>query len=137
MIGRSGMFWQTLLADLALILFIVSASTLDQDGQEVEDGPTANAAPDDEQALAVWSGGDEAEPLSGWLSTQQADPRTRLVVTVEYPSGARDAGWQAADALLSDAEEHASGARVVLQPGAQLHSRVTLQYDRKGEEVAP
>jgi hypothetical protein len=117
MIARPGQTgWQTILADLALILFMICASAL-----SVAEGPAPAAdkaraaplrapqpvapphpvAPQQAEPVGVWRDGPDAPPLAQWLADQAADPRLRLSIVVRYATrtGAREAALEQAAAL--------------------------------------
>ena len=78
MIARAGSGWQTVLADLSLILFMVTASALSE---------TPAAAPAEQaehlpalgEPVALWRQGPDAPALKDWLAANP-DPRLRLTI---------------------------------------------------------
>jgi hypothetical protein len=125
MIARAGSGWQTVLADLSLILFMVTASA-------VRDAPPAKAAQNPPQSaslpalaqpVAVWTAAPGAPVLAQWLAAAGGDPRLRL--TILAPPGA------AAQALALAA---AAGrpARIVLDPDRSGPVQALLGYDQSG-----
>lgn len=121
MIARAGSGWQTVLADLSLILFMVTAAAVN-DAPVLP--PSAASAPTAPPALgdpvAVWRGADAGE-LARWLKTQPADPRQRLTIVAP----------PAAAALALDMARGAGRpARVVIEPDGQGTPFATLTYDQ-------
>lgn len=120
MIARAGSGWQTVLADLSLILFMVAASAVSQarDDPAAPSGGFAMAEP-----VAVWRPSPAGPTLAGWLADQPTDPRLRLTLFVHAPAG----GEGAALRLTADA---APDARVVIdrEPGPPLEA--ILAYDQ-------
>ena len=125
MIARAGSGWQTVLADLSLILFMTTAAA-------VRDAPPATPpqrAPQSvnlpalAQPVAVWTAAPGAPALAQWLAAAGADPRLRL--TILAPSAA------AAQALALAA---AAGrpARIVLDPDRSGAVQALLGYDQSG-----
>ena len=122
MIARAGSGWQTVLADLSLILFMITAAA-------VAKTPARSAAPSLPllpalgSPVAVWSAAPGGPALTAWLAHNAADPRLRLTI-VAPPAAA-----QAALALGA-----ASGrpARVLIEPGMQGPPIATLTYDQGG-----
>lgn len=122
MIARAGSGWQTVLADLSLILFMATASA-------VGDAPAAPAAappavspaavPALGEPVAQWRQGPGAPALAEWLAAN-ADPRLRLTILAP-PSEA--------DAALGLAAAATQPARLVLEPGA-AGVTATLTYDQ-------
>ena len=122
MIARSGSGWQTVLADLSLILFMITAAA-------VSEGPAKPAPPPLPQLVlpalgepvAVWRAGPEAPDLRAWLAQNAADPRLR--VTIIAPD-------TAAEAALTLSKNTGRPARVLLEPGVSGAPMVALTYDQ-------
>lgn len=129
MIGRSASSWQTVLADLSLILFMVTASALG-------DAPSAKppppppvpaqpAVPALGEPVALWRDAPGAPPLKQWLAQSAADPRLRLTILAAPEQGQR---------ALALAAGAGRPARIVLEPG-RSGVEAALVYDR-GEAMA-
>lgn len=136
-VPRTTMSWQTMLADLSLILFMVSAAAIGEDQTPPSAAPAPRAkvsAPPQGEPLALWRDGGGAPPLGQWLAMQQADARQQLTLTLRYPPrGQAEALARAADALRS-AGAAGSRARVVLEPVADtagIEVIGTLAFDRE------
>lgn len=139
MSGRVSQGWQTSLADLSLILFMITAAAVNE--QQVKPPPKrapppkAVAAPSPQsEPLAVYEAGPGAPPLSQWLRDQAADPRQQLTVTARYgpAPGAQHAALAAAARLLDEAGALGRSARLVVEPGANADGRaprVVLAFD--------
>lgn len=121
MIPRTGSGWQYILADLSLILFMVTAAAL----ASAEDAPAKPAAATvAEQALspqgeplALYRAAPGAPPLGAWLRDQSADPRQQLTIVAQYRPGEQAAAVGKAAALAQDAGEAGLKARIVIEPG--------------------
>ena len=122
MIARSGSGWQTVLADLSLILFMITAAA-------VSEGPAKPAPPPAPllilpalgEPVAVWRAAPDAPDLRAWLAQNAAD--TRLRVTIIAPG-------TAAAAALALSKSAGRPARVLLEPGVGGAPVVTLTYDQ-------
>jgi len=148
MIARSvGSSWQTILADLSLILFMVTASALDS----TSDGPLGDghaparaspAAPRPAPApppilpapraepVGVWRpGGAHAPTLARWLGDVARDPRLRLTITVHYAPGGRAQALAEAARLDRAAGAHGDTARIVVEPGQPAGANAVVGYD--------
>ena len=116
--------WQTMLADLALILFLVAASALDRQGDAAPPPPPAMLTlPQQGAPAAIWREGPGAPPLAEWLAGEQHDGRMQVTLLASPVDGAR------ALALAADLTE----ARVIVQPtGGDQPGGITavLAYDR-------
>ena len=130
MIARAGSGWQTVLADLSLILFMVTAAALSQvgegDGRKAAPAPVS-ASPQAEP-LAVWRPGPGAPALARWLEQQSADHRQQLSIVAHYARGDMGPTLDLARGFGREAEAAGLSARVVVEPGADGIS-ATLAYD--------
>lgn len=116
MIARAGSGWQTTLADLSLILFVVAVAA-------VNDTPvTANVAdravvPAVAEPVALWRGQGD---IARWLAEQPADPRLRLTIV---------AGFDQAAAAQQIAAAAGRPARVVLESDRSGAPFAALTFD--------
>jgi hypothetical protein len=144
MIARTvSVSWQTILADLSLILFMVTASALANapDGPLGPDGDAPRAVPPasrpapalapslQAEPVGVWRAGAGAPPLPQWLNDTARDPRLRLTITVHYAPGGREAALAQALRLAAAAGAHAADARIVVEPGRPAGASAALGYD--------
>lgn len=119
MIARAGSGWQTALADLSLILFIVTAAA-------VNEQPAPQAAPAKVQLpalsepVAVWRREPGMPGLRDWLRWAARDPNLRL--TLLAPASQ-------ADAALELAAGAGRPARIVIETEAQGPIAAVLTYD--------
>lgn len=120
MIARTGSGWQTVLADLSLILFMITAAA----ASELPAAPPRSvpALPALGEPVAVWRAGAAAPRLRDWLARTAPDPRLRLTIV---------AAPEQAQAALVLAAEAGRPARVLLEPGTGSPS-ATLTYDQGG-----
>jgi hypothetical protein len=139
MMARAGSGWQTLLADLSIILFMVTAAALSQskDGTQAKDGgakvpPRASAR---SEPLAVYRTGPDAPPLGQWLAAQSPDSRQQLSIVAHYPPGKQQTALAEAGALLAQAGAAGMTARLVVEPGED-GTVATLAYDAAGSRLA-
>lgn len=134
--GRTGatpaLGWQTMLADLALVLFMVTAAAMGAPparAPHVSTAPrqapshpanTDNHGPSAQgEALAIWRDGPQAPPLDQWLAAQAADPRQQLTITLRYRPGGMRAGLARAGALADRAGPLGVHARIVAEPAGE------------------
>lgn len=144
MSARTAASWQTSLADLSLILFMISAAAISrQQGylrQEKQarvqfreaHAPFAKGTP-----LAIYIAAPGAPPLARWLAVQASDPRQRVTVTAPYGPAPGDMAQSLAEAgrLASEAEAAGHKARIVVEPGMPP-ARVVLAFDDPDEAMA-
>ena len=107
MIARAGSGWQTVLADLSLILFMVTAAAVGDEPSALPAPAPAVALPALAEPVAVWRGGPSAPPLDRWLAQQGGEDRLRLTIVAPAPAGA---------AALDLARSAGRPARVVIEP---------------------
>lgn len=132
--------WQTALADLSLILFMVTAAAVGQqlpamrESREKGAASAVPAPPIQAEPLAVYIDAPGAPPLADWLDQQAVDPRQQLTVTARYgfARGARERAFAAAVRLVHEAGRAGHAARIVVEPG-EGPSRVVIAFDSSGE----
>lgn len=122
--------WQTILADLALILFMMTAAAL----ASAPDGPLLpKAQPIAPSArgepVGVWREEPGMPKLAEWLAQQARDPRLRVSILVRHRGGHAPAAFARAQALVNDAGARGPSARIVIEPGREDAASVVLAYD--------
>lgn len=125
MMARMGSGWQTTLTDLALILFMITASAVSVSHGGAAARPSPQAEP-----LAVWRAGAEAPPIEAWLEEQPRDARQLLTIRSAYAPGGQADAVAAAAGLARLAGQGGLAARIVVEPGEGGLS-ATLAYDRQ------
>ena len=121
--------WQTIIADLALILFMVAAAAMGTDEPESLDNPLpARGTP-----LAIYRAGEGAPPIGAWLAAQAADDRQHLTIVSRYPAGGMDAAAAVARALASEAGQLEIRPRIVLEPAEEAEAFAVLAFDAPGD----
>lgn len=126
-----GTGWQTIIADLSMILFMLTASAVARPDHTARASvpvprPAARSAP-----VAVWIAGEGAPSLKDWLAQQPRDARQQVTITATYAPGAMAEALDKAQALSREAGE----ARVLVEPGAP-GLRVVLGYDAPEARLA-
>jgi hypothetical protein len=136
-VARSPVGWQTMLADLSLILFMVTAAAM----AEVPDTKTHSKAaqnPDPappviSEPSAIWRPAPDAPPLGQWLAEQQVDHRQLLSITLRYPPAAQGEALRLAAQLTAAAGARGARARIVIEPVAtatDIDAVAALAYDK-------
>ncbi|OYU33151.1 MAG: hypothetical protein CFE35_21795 [Novosphingobium sp. PASSN1] len=134
--------WQTILADLAMILFMMTAAALANapDGpllpSTVKPAPHAAApalrpiaASPRAEPVGVWRDDPGAPALATWLAQQARDPRLRVSILVRHGLGHERAALARAETLMTAAGARGAGARIVIEPGQADGASVVLAYD--------
>jgi hypothetical protein len=143
MMTRAAIGWQTMLADLSLILFMVTAAAMADAPPKAAPrpapppppppAPAALADPARAQPLAVWREAPGGLGLGPWLAGQQIDSREQLTITLHYPRGAQARALGEAQRLMEEAAARVPAARLVLEPAgaaAPFEALASLAYDR-------
>tara|TARA_A100001391_G_scaffold7621_8_gene5020 strand:+ start:34873 stop:35334 length:462 start_codon:yes stop_codon:yes gene_type:complete len=136
--------WQTVIADLALILFLVAASALDESpapvaAATVDTPPGADSAtagttsgPTGETSdisLTMWSPVPGAPSLADWLAEQAPDESQRLAIAITYTKGGFDEALVTASALRSESGTAGVRARITIAEGDRAGALVSLVQD--------
>jgi hypothetical protein len=133
MIARAGSGWQTVLADLSLILFMTTAATLaatpdDETAGQARTVRTGQAPSPASEPVAIYRPAAGAPPLSQWLAEQSPDARQRLTIVGHYAPGGQAELLSRIAALANEAGTRLQGVRIVAEPGTP-DLVATLAYD--------
>ncbi|HKX77815.1 MAG TPA: hypothetical protein VJM34_04770 [Novosphingobium sp.] len=135
MIERAGTGWQTILADLSLILFMISASAL---RYEKEKPPEERASAQGEP-LAFYEADAGAPPIGEWLAAQSPDERQQLTIVARYGPNGQARALEEVGRLAREAQAKGMPARIVVEPVARADDTGTsamLAYDVPGAGMA-
>lgn len=132
MIGRAGHganSWQLVLADLALILFLVTLSALAREppGGDEARAPTPHVAP----SQALFRPDPRGPTLAQWLAALPQDRRATLTVFARHSDEDRDAVWEQARILGEDAAAAGYEVRVIVTRGPVSELYASLAYDNE------
>lgn len=131
MIARAGSGWQTVLADLSIILFMVTAAALSQSGEMPgAPQPSPRATP-----LALYRAEPGAPRLADWLAAQGADKRQQLTIVAQYGEGGLGLALDQAKRLAGEAGPAGMHSRIVVEPGAGGVT-AALGYDDPAQTLA-
>lgn len=146
MLSRPGPGWQLILADLALILFLLTLSALPaaeaESGRKMADSAASDkdargaAVAEIAAAQALFRRVRGGPTLAEWLATQPRDPRATLTVFVRHRPGGEAAAWATAQALSAEAEASDVIVRTIITTGLQDDVYASLAYDAVVEQVA-
>lgn len=139
--GRVGHGWQLILADLALILFLLTLSALPAAEAEAGRQLAARAV---QEKTARDSARPEAEiaaaqalfrpvvggpSLGAWLKAQSPDPRATLTVFAVHAPGGEAEAWARAGALAAEARAAGARVRTIITAGQEAEIYASLAYD--------
>ncbi|MEL7198164.1 MAG: hypothetical protein AAGL10_07595 [Pseudomonadota bacterium] len=141
MINRIAAGWQLILADLALILFLVTLAALASALQAQVDSkdasiPLTASAQSDRTAdtaapvQALYRPAVGIAPFGEWLSDQPNDPRAQLTIIASYSAQANPETWRRVRAMVSQAAERGIAAKVIITPGTFDDVYASFAYDR-------
>ncbi len=122
MIARAGSGWQTVLADLSLILFMVMGAAVSEAPAQAPP-PAPIALPALGEPVAVWRAAPHGPSLAEWVASQPNDPRQRLTLVAGPTDG---------PAILAQAAALPRPARVLIEPGLSGPPYAALTYDTGG-----
>lgn len=131
MVIRDSNSWQLILADLALILFLVATAAIADEGEKDTSASSATAQAD-VPAQALYRPYPGAPTLSQWLEQQRPDPRMTLSVVATHPGDQAEMAWHAAQELAQSARKTGIRVRVVLREGDKPDLYASLAYDDIG-----
>lgn len=127
MIERGAQGWQLILADLALILFLVTLTAL-VNSSSVERAATADA-PFVAPAQALFRPTPRGPTLPEWLAEQPRDPRTTLTIIAKHNAQDRDLMWQNAQVMAASTAGSEVPVRVVITAAQESDLYASLAYD--------
>ena len=135
---RTGVGWQYALADLSLILFMVTAAAL---ARKEHPAPTRPPPPRAEapalaDPVAVWRAGPGAPSLEQWLAGQSLDPRQRLTIVARYSGTRAQAAFVRAEAALGTVRKLPASTRMVVEPSSVDDLSATLTWDGSSTPLA-
>lgn len=137
--ARGGHGWQLILADLALILFLLTLSALPSSdaeaGRRLAAGEPRERNLRQQQRAEVAAAQALFRPVPGgpalgeWLSAQQPDPRATLTIFAVHAPGREAAAWQSAQALAAEARARGARVRTIISAGTADEVYASLAYD--------
>ncbi len=140
---QAGGGWQYALADLSLILFLVTATALARQDRPARPAPpppppapVAAAAVALADPVAVWRAGPGAPPLAEWLAGQALDPRQRLTIVARYSQGRSGDAFTRGQAALAQVGKLPAATRLVVEPAGVDDLSATLTWDSGAAGVA-
>ena len=141
MIARLGSGWQTITADLALILFLVTAQATvsgpvvsgdiaPSQASKPAPSPTASPTPHaiEGSGMAVFRPGPGLD-LAAWLAETRTDDRQSVTAIVRFPADGRGAAMGRAERLMGALEEAGARPRLVIEPAQEAESLVVIGYE--------
>ena len=132
MITRAGQggghSWQLVLADLALILFLVTLTALVNSSSKSDE--LLIRAPYPAPAQALFRPTSRGPTLSEWLTEQPEDPRLTLTIIAQHSGEDRELMWDNAQLLAASVAGAQIGVRVIITKAEQSDLYASLAYDQ-------
>lgn len=143
MIAKANNGWQLVLADLALILFLVTLTALVNTRSEpnaksaraTHVAPTHVAPTHVAPAQALFRPTTRGPTLAQWLSEQPRDPRTTLTIIAQHTGEDRSLLWDNAQTLAASAARSGVTVRVIITAGDESDLYASLAYDEPGANL--
>ncbi|WP_285712081.1 hypothetical protein [Erythrobacter oryzae] len=141
--GRVGHGWQLILADLALILFLLTLSALPaaeaEAGRQLaaravqEKSARESARPEAEiaAAQALFRPVAGGPSLGAWLAAQSPDPRATLTIFAVHAPGGEAEAWARAGTLAAEARAAGARVRTIITAGQEAEIYASLAYDEE------
>lgn len=127
-VGSAGSSWQLILADLALILFMVAALALSDEGEDADE-PAPPRPVEEVPAQALYRPRPDGPAFAQWLAQQDPDRRMSVSVVATHRAQGARAAWEQADRLARAARGAGIGARIILREGDTPDLYASLGYD--------
>ncbi|MEX0341093.1 MAG: hypothetical protein AB3N06_00765 [Erythrobacter sp.] len=140
MILRGSSGWQTVTADLALILFLITAQAVGNEASTAEPpvAPAVGAereapAPVASSAMAVHRPG-AGEAVREWLIATVTDERQVATIAIAYTPERRAEALSEGERLLAEAEAAGVAARLVASPDTKEETVISVDFLRNAED---
>lgn len=127
--GRGALGWQTIVADLALILFMITASTQRGDPPRLEKSVEVPLP-----AVAKWRADQTGPTFQQWIADLPVDPRATLVIRASYSDSRREETWAIAQARATEAKTRFTRVRTELVESRDTTISAVIVYD--GQQIA-
>lgn len=123
--------WQTVIADLSLILFLTSAFALDNDSAATPDQPGSEQAQEDFAGipLSVWRDGKDSIPFKLWIAEQLPDEAVSPTVTVRYRPGGLANAWRRTGEIREALSSTGMEAHILFMPGRLDSVEIQMRHD--------
>ena len=118
--------WQTVFADLSIILFMMTASAVGNAPTASKNQTMVPPVAAETVPVAVWRDAPGAQPLHDWLASQGQDPRVRFSFIVRYRDGGSP---KAAAQLLALAQSTGHNSRIMLEPTGFDETLVIARFE--------
>lgn len=132
-IARGAPGWQLVLADLALILFLVTLCALATSAASEDQVAVAHISVDGDPELApsqaLFRPSASGPSIARWLAEQPRDPRAAVTIVARHSDGNRAQVWKRASDLAQDAHRSGIAVRVVITRGQDTDLYASLAYD--------
>lgn len=130
--GKGSNGWQLVLADLSLILFLVTLTALVNTSSETGESPepaTFVAPAHIAASQALFRPTSRGPSLAQWLAEQPADPRATLTIIARHSGDDKDLMWDNAQMMAASVAQSGVPVRVIITKGDESDLYASLAYD--------
>lgn len=123
--------WQLILADLSLILFLVTLTALVNSSSDEERRPATRPTSDPQvaPAQALFRHVEGGPDLREWINEQTVDPRATLTIIAQHTDADREKVWRDTRGLAQSVKDTGVPVRVVITKGGRNDVYASLAYD--------
>ena len=136
MIGTSNSGWLTTLADLSIILFMITATDLSHAEIGRDRQPETMEAVVTAEPVAIYRSEPGVIAFGEWLAGQPADDRQRLTVLVRHTGANEQRLIAEGQTLAAAAEQAGKSPRMIVERQQQADVVAMLTYDADPAPVA-
>lgn len=127
--------WQVTLADLSLILFLVTLAGFAARAETGRDDGSSAPSPAVAPSQALYRPIEGGQPLGEWLAEQPHDPRATLTIIVHHPQGEAEWAFRQATQLRSAGAEAPFPIRIIIEEDASRSVHASLAFDSPREDA--
>ena len=127
-----GYSWHFILADLSLILFLLTLRGLASEADQRSDMKDMSIAVREvaiAPSQAIFRPVPGGPSIAAWLASQPHDARATLTIFARYVPGSETEAWQQASTLAQEAEQRKVATRIILSQGSDADLYASLAYD--------
>lgn len=133
---NSSVGWLTTLADLSIILFMITAADLSNAQVDRERNLKAVTSVMTAEPVAIYRPEPGVMPFGDWLANQPADNRQRVTILVRHTGADEQRLIAAGMKLTAPAQEAGRSPRLIVEKADRADVVAMLTYDADPEPVA-
>ncbi|EDL49955.1 hypothetical protein [Erythrobacter sp. SD-21] len=134
MIGRAASSWQTITADLALILFLVTAQAAGPDPENIAGEVSERQSSLVGTTAVAVHRPYRGEPVGEWFASTVVDPRQIVTISIYYTPHLLPEALEEGQRLLDEADAAGITARLMMMKGSVDTTVLSVEYLRAEED---